>query len=436
MKMSKRWMVALLALCLTGTVACDNKKEDDGGGDSKAEAQETQEGDGDKEGAEGDGGGEGAAAAIEGLDAMRTQAEGLLKEGKPLNEKQYEALMLGLKDCEVDQKRGYIDSKCEAYKTLKKARANRTDTIKNISGMWSGLGQKHIGHESEAVRIYAAQLMGSLFGANKDAQSKILDAARKEESPAVLMAMVRTVRSSAGKNPEVAKLLMELSKHENEHVREAVIVGLTSSWSEGAEGTLERAIEMVEGDESMDVRKAGCSNLGQRADEKALPTLKKYTAWPPKEKELYSDCFRGLVGMWSSPVPHKNPNEGAYTYTLELLKEKPRSKERPAWTAMSSLGWASKDKFQSAAPWFKKDELLGVLADLISDKDFYWLGRNSAIDSYIRLGANKEDLVKIRETAYKDVKADDSGVDKFVVKKLEEKVAKWDEELKRYGRDK
>lgn len=429
----RRLMVAMLTVSLLGAVACDNKK--DSGEAAEADAPEGGEAkDGDKEGA-------GKAPEIakeagEELSGVAEQAKSLLEEGKPLNPKQYEALMLAIADCEVDDKRGYIDSKCEAFKVLRKARSNRTDTIKNITGMWSDLGQKHIGHESPAVRIYSAQLMGSLFGASADSQKLIIDAARKEKSPAVLMAMIRTVRSSAGKNPDITQLLLDMSRHDNEHVRKTVIVGLTSSWAAGTEKTLERAIEMIDGDASMDVRKAGCSNLGRRADEKALPTLEKYTAWPAKEAKLYNDCFRGLVDMWSSAVPQKKPSEKAYKLTVKLLSETPRSKERPAWTAMSSLGWASKEKFQEAAPWYDNKKMLKLLNEIIADKEYYWLGRNAAIDSYIRLGAEKKDIEALLKKSYKGVTQESKGVDKFVVKKLEEKIAKWDEEMKRYGRDK
>lgn len=356
------------------------------------------------------------------LAKVRADAAKTIEEGRDLNEKQYESLLLGLADCTVNEKTGYVDPKCEAHKLLKTARSRRNRSVPNLNMMWADFALRHLGHESAPVRIYSAQLAGSIFAATPESQEKVLTAARAEKDSAVLLAMIRSVRNATGKNPEVAKLMVEMSRHEDERVRKAVITAMTSAWAIGGEGTMERALEMIESDTSMEVRKVGCANLGARADDAALELLFKYTEYPSPVPGLYSDCMRGLVGMWLSAVPHKRPSQRAYERTIAIYSKKPRSKDEPAWGAISGLQWANNAKFRERATWFDAEGFDKLLVDLISDRGFTWLGRNSALSIYGRQGATAADLIAIRNGAYKGVEAQSEGEDAYIVRNLIERI--------------
>lgn len=361
------------------------------------------------------------------LAKVRADAAKTLEDGRDLNEKQYESLLLGLADCTVNQKTGYVDPKCEAHKLLKTARSRRNRSVPNLSMMWADFALRHLSHESAPVRIYAAQLAGSIFAATPASQEKVLSVARAEQNPTVLLAMIRSVRNATGKNPEVAKLMLEMSRHEDERVREAVITAMTSAWAIGGEGTMARALEMIESDTSMRVRKIGCANLGARADDAALDLLVKYTEYPAPVPGLYADCMRGLVGMWLSAVPHKRPSQRAYERTIAIYSKKPRSKDEPAWGAISGLQWANNAKFRERATWFDAEGFDKMLVDIISDRDFSWLGRNSALSIYGRQGATAADLITIRNDAYKGIEAKSEGEDAYIVRNLIERIDKLEE---------
>ena len=340
--------------------------------------------------------------------------DALQAKGPGLTEAQFEALLLGLKDCKVED--NGIDRKCEAYTAYREGRKNRGTLVKNWGGMLSGMGQKHIKNDSPAVRIQAANLMGSIFGSSKESQAAIIAAAKAETHPPVLKAMLRSISSSIAKNDEVRQLMLEKANHPDEKVRMEVVGSLTSTWAQGTEGTLEKAMEMVEKDASPEVRQYACRRLGERADERALPLLKKLTEKSDDEK-LYSACVRGVIAMWSSPVPHKAPSEAAFKHTIALFKKTPRSKSHPPWTSISAVEWAAKKRFQDAAPWYKNDELVGVLMDVVKDRDANWLARTGGVDALKRLGATPaqfDDLAK----AYADA-AGKPSTDKHVLDKIE-----------------
>ncbi|MCA9547245.1 MAG: HEAT repeat domain-containing protein [Myxococcales bacterium] len=364
-----------------------------------------------------------AAANIKGAEALAAAAadvEALTKKGEQgVTVEEYEKLLLALSACAVEN--SGIDRKCEAYKALREARKNRGTLVKDWGGAMAGLGKKHIGHESPAVRIQAASLMGSIFGTSQDSQDVIIAAAKAEKHPEVLKQMLRTVASSIAKNEAVRELMLANAEHADPKVRMEVVSALTSTWAKGTTGTLEKAMEMVEKDADGDVQNYACRRLGERADERVLPLLLKLTKEPGEDGKRYSACFRGLISMWSSPVAHKTPSEKAYKATLALLKKTPRSNVHPPWTAIPAMEWAKQERFQENAPWFKAPELVAVLGAVVTDKDANWLARSSGVDAMVKLGATKADFEKAAK-AYADAK-DKPGTDKRILEKLEKAIA-------------
>lgn len=345
-----------------------------------------------------------------------------IARNEDLNEREYELLVLNLKSCSVDGARGYVDSKCEAFNTLKSARAKPNRSVPNQPDMWKLIASKSLANESEAVRIYATQLTNTSYASGKDSYGSLLERSSVETSPVVLQALVRAMRMHVGKDPEVAERLLKLSTHPDDALRESVMIGLTSAWASGSKGTLERAMEMIEKDSSEQVRKTGCSSLGSRADDRAMPLLEAYTAWPAKDEAIYGDCLRGLLGMWSSPVPHKRPSQAAYDLSLERFSATPRDEKHPSWLAISEFSWSTKPKLVERAPWIDAKRVEALVIDLIQDKNVNWLGRNAAITSLVQLGTTAEQLKAIRDKAYKNIPTTGTSPDKYVLNKLNEQI--------------
>ncbi len=359
-----------------------------------------------------------AAQVVDKAKDLKKVAEAVTQGGDALSLEAYEKLLLGLEGCEVTD-RG-IDRKCEAWKAFDSARKkNRANLMKNLGGKLGALGRKHVKHASAAVRIQSASLMGSIFGASNENQNAIVAAAKVEKDARVLKAMLRTVASSISKNEQVKALILASAGHENPKVRTEVVSALTSTWAKKAEGTLEKAMEMVEKDADATVRRYGCSRLGARGDERALPLLEKMTRDPKPDPKLYGDCVKGLIGMWSSPVVHQTPSKKAYDLTIKRLKVKPRTDDNPPWAAFSGLMWAKLPKFQDRAKWFKKPQLMAVLTDIAKDKNANWMARTGSIDAMKQLGAEAKTFQALQK-----VYAGGKGKDKLVHDKLDRVLKK------------
>ena len=369
------------------------------------------------------------AAQADAQDAMLKETLALLEKGEGLKEAHYEALMLDLANCAIDEK-GFLDQKCPELERLTEVRKRRNRHIKNMTAMWSRIGQKHLDHPSPSVRLYAVQKLGSLFTVNEAGQKILLTAAAKETSAPVLITMIRTSRNAMGKHPALAQFVLEQSRHADKEVRREALLALVSPWAMGTADTLERAMEMIRTDPEMELRKLGCAGIGARADDRAIPMLEEYTAWPAKEKELYDECFRGLVEMWAARVVHKVPSQAAYELTLKRLEEKPRSQKHPSWKSIASLGIGGREQFIERAPWYDAKRVNALLVDIIADTDYHWLGRRSAIDAYALAGASSAQMQALLDKHFDGglVKKDTDQYDRFLSRQLEKRL----EETKRY----
>lgn len=367
------------------------------------------------------------AAAVEGALA---EASALGKGARTIAEEAagtfdvaaYEKLLVGLADCEVSA--GGIARSCAAWKAFDASRRDRRNLLRNDGAALSAVGRKHLSHESPAVRLQAARLASSLFGGDQASRDALVEAARVEKDPQVLRAMLRSVRSSIGRSDAVRDLLVQMADHPDEQVRMTVLGALSAGWAAGTEGTLEKVLAAVETDPSPRVRAYACRQLGDRADERALPLLERLTADVGEDEKLYEACFRGLIGMWAAPVPQKAPSERAYRLTMERLRAEPRSEGRPPWGAIANLEWAGKGSLAKAAPWFDKDALVEVLGDLAGDRAAHWLARTGAVKVMARIGAPRSALEAL-EAGYADI-AEVPGVDKHVYDVVVEQLARRD----------
>ena len=402
------------------------KSEADKGAAKKDEANK---GDAEKNNAKKGGG---AAAVVKAAgDKALDKAKGVIAEAKGLTDTktkaltvaEYERLLLAVEACAI--KDASIDRKCPQLKALNDARKART-ALKTLSGAMAGLGQKHMTHKSPAVRLKAVSLMGSLFGGSKDTQKVVLEKIGSETHPAVVKAMLKTVGSKGGANPEIGKLLLKMADHAAPMVRKEAISWLSTSFSKTIEGRVDKLMAKMEKDADPKVRAYACEVAGKVGDDKLVESYKKLTA-DATDKKLYSACMAGLLHtFFSYPFFETNSKKG-YELMLQRLGDKPRSDVRPPWTMTDDFQqFASNSKslnaWKAKASYFKADKVMAVLKDVILDENANWMARTGAVKSYVSLGANKAQLdALVKACAGADGKAKCKN---HVVSALEKAAAK------------
>jgi hypothetical protein len=340
-------------------------------------------------------------------------AGALVKDGKALTQEEYEKLLLDLAKCSF--KETGIDWSCPEYKAYRESR-NRNTAIKDLAGMSSTLGLKHMKHENPAVRYTAAGLLRSFFGSKPETQDAVIKAAPEEKNPVVLAALIAAVGSSMKQNPKVAELVLKMVDHEAEQVRIESLGWLTSSWGRGVEGAVDKVLEKLQKDPSVKVQRVACENAGKTGDKRLLAIYKKMTQKPEENPDLYSSCMRGLLDMWNPFMSGDVPaSVDAYKLTMNRLRDKPRSKNRPPWIIMSNFGRTPKGE----TPWYKQAEVVKALADIALDGNAHWMARTACCRALGELKAQKElTAIKTKLAAKTDFD------DKNVVKAADEAIAK------------
>lgn len=367
--------------------------------------------------------------ATEGASVLGGEVDAFLRdENAPLTPAIEEKLLLGLKDCNVTD--AGIESSCEGLKRWDKSRGRKT-AVKQLLGGSNSLGARYIGDASPAIRFKAADLMSSMLGADASTQKIIVDAAKKEQVPAVLANMIQAVGSKHKGNADITQLLMTSADHPSERVRTEAMGWFLTSFGQGVPGTFEKVTDKLAKDPSLKLRGYLCSRLYGSQDERALPlfesNLLTNKATPV---EVYTGCWNGVIAAWTGfPKPEK-PSQKAYELTLKVLESTPRTKERPPWSGMSTLrastlvpkpgdtfglAWVNKVK-----PWYKQERLFSGLEAVAVDPNANWMARTAAIDVLKELEAPLATLERIQ----KKYAASASGDDSLVKKKVEDVIAK------------
>ncbi|MBN2191477.1 MAG: HEAT repeat domain-containing protein [Polyangiaceae bacterium] len=364
-----------------------------------------------------------SAAPVDELKAFLDDDKAALTEGV------YRKLLLALEKCKVDE-RG-IDPKCEASKNLRKAR-NRKTPVKEKQAMDGKLGKELISHAHPAVRLQAAKLLQSAYGASKETQDIIIKAAKAEKEPSVLAAMIRTIGSRHKDQPDIKELLLAMSDHSSDVVRRESMSWFLTNFGEGVEGTFEKVLEKMENDPSEDVRAYLCGRLYGSADERALPVFEKYLLADNTPTKLYNACWNGVINSWTGFPKPKKPSQKGYELTMKVLEKKPRTKDRPPWSGISTLRSAKgeyreNDKFgaewlEAVKGWYKTDRLLKALHAIAIDGDANWMARTAALRVMQELGEKKAAFVTLQKK-YADAKA---GDDFHVKRQLDDILRKLD----------
>jgi len=356
------------------------------------------------------------AADMAGKAADKVKA--VAATGAALTADEYEKLVLGLSSCQL---KGYsIDSKCDAAVALQDRLKNSKTNLRDLLGGSAKLGQKLISNEAPAVRVKAAQLMASFTGTTADSQNTIVEAAAKEKDPQVLQAFIRTVSNDGAKNPKVGEMLLAAADHADTDVRLQAVYALSSSWNRDLTKGAEKLAAMADKDADGKVRQAACKYGGKLGNKVMLPVIKKLTAKPDADLDLYSACMQGLGEMFHQYPFYETTDKNAYDLFLQRLSARPRGKGKPPWLALGLFQYTNSETndklkaWKAKATWFKPAAVRKVLGSIVTDKDADYLARTSSVDSLVGLSASKAELEGLKK------KVEDTQV----IRKLDEAIAK------------
>ena len=102
---------------------------------------------------------EAKAAGEKAVEPAKTLAEQALAQGDAegaISPEDYEKLLLGLAECEVEA--NGIARECAGWRAFDDARKDRRALLRNMAGELGAIGRRHLGHQSPAVRLQAARL--------------------------------------------------------------------------------------------------------------------------------------------------------------------------------------------------------------------------------------------------------------------------------------
>lgn len=310
-----------------------------------------------------------------------------------------------------------IDPTCAEVKAYEGARAGLAAADQKTID--AAVAPKFLANPSAPVRALGVSYLSTIMGAEVASSELVADAMAKEKDPAVLSHMVRMAGAAADRSPKVASAVLAAAKHGDKSVRFHAAVILENPKIAGA---TPKMLELAEKDPASEVRDLACSNLGQHGDE-ALAVLEKLTA--DAKSPGFSACFIGLVKQWASFPRFDTSSEKAYRLTLKRLGQKPRGDRAPPFVALTHIGHLADDapavkEWRKKNTWFKPDEVVKALGDVIMDPTTGHSPRFGALDAALKLGATKTDLEAWRKTF------GDSPTDTLeaIAKRLDEEIQK------------
>lgn len=240
------------------------------------------------------------------------------------------------------------------------------------------------------VRAFCYPQITSLFGVSEADLDNAMEAVANETDEFCLMQAAAALSNEMAKDPRVAEFEFAMSHHENYMIRNKAAIAIGNPWSIGVDGCVERIIEMMN-DENENVRKLALNGAGRLDDESVIDPIVEVLNDPERASE-HGEAIRGLAWLWYDYPSHEHTSEKAYQATLNYLKQTPRSETLPAWNAISVFSTVNDDKigeWYTNATYFSQDEWFNVMADLIKDPEFNWLGKTPAMKSIAGLCPDK-----------------------------------------------
>jgi HEAT repeat protein len=310
----------------------------------------------------------------------------------------FETRLLALKECKVVGRN--LDYKCS-----QKREYHQTHRMLSGLGDKAGILQvaiKALKNDSSGVRLTALSLVRVDYARDQKAKAAVQELMKTEKDPAVLAWIIDIVGGDSGKDDSVRTFLLEKADDKDEMVARQAVSWLASTTAKDTKGALAKIIEIIENEKAPEkVRSYACENSYKLESEDLIKPLKKYST----DEKIGGFCLRSLGELWANSRL-KSRNKTAYKEFMALLNKKPRTDKFPGWKSMEVFYGQFRPLTED---WYKKDDVVKTLVDIISDKKSAWMTRVNAIRGLQRLGYKNDDFKKLA-AKYKDSKGDDQRV--------------------------
>ena len=315
------------------------------------------------------------------------ELKALVKNPPAMSQDEYEQILTAYSCCEIDQKKLDLKYKdCAAFNALN---ALRKEKVKLPA--IEPLIPKLIKSPSPQVRAKIYPELGGFFGSSQNDIQNALQAIKAEQDLYAMKILIRDgIHKLGNKVPEVASYLKEKAKHENPEIRQAVARALASPSSNKVEGVVDVVVALMNDSEEK-VAKFACSGAGDLGNEAVIEPIVAILNDASKAK-LHSDCISALSRLWYEYSGHSNTSEKAYKANLDYWKKTPRTADVPAWTSFNSItSKGSKfEDWKAKATYFKAEELIAVLSEIIQDSNASSHARRAAIRAIAGQGGKDE----------------------------------------------
>lgn len=310
----------------------------------------------------------GPAAAADCKSAEEIRA--LVKSTGTATPEEYKAVLETFACCTFNERDMLrLDSKtCTPLEALKLLRKDKVKTPP-IDSIFADLAAS----PSPQVRAVAYGDGGLVDYSDFFKRDAIATVAKKamttETDPGALRYLVNSAMNSGNAMPEAGEFLKKMSTHENPVVRYRATVGLANSWSDKVPGVVDAVVARMN-DEDKNTRGIACSGAGKLGDDAVVAPITAILKDPARAKD-HGECVRGLVALWLDAPKHEHTSAAAYKATMDYLKTTPRSKDVPAWTAVSALSGPRNaktiDAWKAKASYYKPDEIIAIMTDIAKD---------------------------------------------------------------------
>ena len=328
------------------------------------------------------------------------EIKSLIKNPPKVSAQEYEAILETYSCCSFDEGRtenaqtfkANIDCAAEtAMEELKKEKVQFPSGGFNV--------QKVFKNPSPVVRAKAytlAALYGN--GGSLNSDLAIVKEAFENEKDAYALKMLVNwgIFHLGSKAPnEIGAILVKLANHPDEELRYAVIKNLASEKYLKVPQAVETVAALVKGKDAKFAKEA-CSGLARFKDESVLNYLTEVLKDRNKHN-LHGSCMYGVARLWID-----KPYSGqAYKFYMDYMQQKPRNSKIPNQLTIAPLTHIKKSDLDKLAnqSYFKADEVVALMTEIVQDADVDTSTRNYAVNSIAAISgkAGLEKLAPIVE---------------------------------------
>ena len=332
----------------------------------------------------------------------------IFKDSAMMTEEELEAILHKLEACEVKNVGEWYNLRdCTAYKVFNEL-ASGTGHSRKIDPVSRRNVYLKVLKESEvaAVRdfIYSRiDLAGMRTGSNLVAASELdpdvvnqfIDIVRKEKDEIALSTAVGYLATVAGveKIASASDFLFDTAAtHAMASVRRALVENIDGTRFRELDKAKTAIMQLCKDGDS-ETRDAACGKIIDFDVPDAVNLASEYLNDAGKSGS-HGAIVSSLNRKW---LDADHPDASAYQIVRQYLSKEPRNENLPVWTAISSLSasagaWNSKEdetykSWASAATFYKPEEFVSVLCNIILDSNASYFSRLNSIDQVIRFGS-------------------------------------------------